>query len=71
MSKHPKPGHETRRLPADDLKCNPGLGSSKGSFATGESPDAIEGGTTYEGDTADRVDANGAVRPDDWGRTNP
>jgi hypothetical protein len=71
MSKHPKPGHETNRLPANDLDCNPGIGSSKGTFATGEDPEEIEGENTSEGDTANRTDRTGAVRPDDWGRTNP
>ena len=37
------------RLP-DDLERNPGIGQSKGAFATGENPQSIEGENTTEGD---------------------
>ena len=37
------------RLP-DDLERNPGIGQSKGAFATGEDPESIEGENTTEGD---------------------
>ena len=37
------------RLP-DDLERNPGIGQSKGAFATGEDPQSIEGENTTEGD---------------------
>lgn len=70
MSKHPDPAHQPVKSAIDDLDCNPGIGSSKGTLATGEYPEEIEGANTSEGDTANRVDGNGAVRPDDWGRTN-
>ena len=45
-SKHPK-----GKSPfTDDLKRNPGIGQSKGSFATGIQPEEIEGENTVEGD---------------------
>ena len=34
----------------DDLERNPGIGQSKGAFATGEDPQSIEGENTTEGD---------------------
>jgi hypothetical protein len=34
----------------DDLERNPGIGQSKGSFATGEDPSTLEGDNTSEGD---------------------
>ncbi|HEX6604302.1 MAG TPA: hypothetical protein VF027_05425 [Sphingomicrobium sp.] len=45
-SKQPKGGSKFR----DDLERNPGIGQSKGSFATGVPPSAIEGENTVEGD---------------------
>jgi len=33
----------------EDLERNPGIGQSKGSYATGEEPDEIEGENTVEG----------------------
>ncbi len=70
MSKHPKPGHETRKLPADDLKCDPGIGSSKGMYAAGGRPEEIEGENTQEGDVANDTLPSGGVNPDQRGRTN-
>jgi hypothetical protein len=70
MSKHPKPGHEVRKLPADDLKCDPGIGSSKGMYQAGGRPSEIEGENTQEGDKANDTLPSGGLREDDWGRTN-
>jgi len=70
MSKHPKPSDQPVKGP-DDLERNPGIGQSKGAYATGEDPEDLEGINTTEGDTANRVEPSGRVRPDDWGRTNP
>ena len=70
MSKHPKPGHETRKLPADDLKCDPGIGSSKGMYAAGGRPGEIEGENTQEGDTANDTLPSGGLSERREGRTN-
>ncbi|HEX8839606.1 MAG TPA: hypothetical protein VF750_03960 [Sphingomicrobium sp.] len=45
----------------DDLQRNPGIGQSKGSFATGENPQAIEGENTVEGDSENDSTANDGV----------
>ena len=70
MSKHPKPGHEVRKLPADDLECDPGIGSSKGMTRGGGRPQEIAGENTSEGDVASDVLPSGELKQD-WGRTNP
>ena len=54
---------------ADDLKRNPGIGQSKGLFATGAEPEEIEGENTAEGDVENNADAFGRVKLDE-GRTN-
>jgi hypothetical protein len=64
--KHPQPGHS--RPPRDDLKDNPGIKASRGT--AGADPDELAGENTIEGDVANQTDATGAIRPDDWGRTN-
>lgn len=53
----------------EDLERNPGIGQSKGSFATGVSPDEIEGENTVEGDTENNAGRFGEVKTDP-GRTN-
>ncbi len=45
-----------------DLKRNPGIGQSKGSFATGISPDEIEGENTVEGDTENNAGPSSEVK---------
>ena len=45
-----------------DLKRNPGIGQSKGSFATGISPEEIEGESTVEGDTENNAGPFGEVK---------
>lgn len=45
-----------------DLEKNPGIGQSKGSFMTGESPEEIEGENTVEGDTENNAGRFGEVK---------
>ena len=66
--KHPPPGHSVVKLPADDLKFDPGIKSSRGT--AGADLEDIQGENTIEGDVANQTDRTGAIRPDDWGRTN-
>jgi hypothetical protein len=68
QSRHPKPGHGPSRLPADDLACNPGIGSSRGMTMAGGDPSEIEGDNTAEGDVANDVGLGGGINPD-RGRT--
>lgn len=44
-----------------DLERNPGIGQSKGSFATGEDPQELEGVNTVEGDVENQATPQGAV----------
>jgi hypothetical protein len=69
-SKHPQPGHEPDPLPADDLARDPGIGSSRGTTASGVDPEEIEGANTSEGDVANDVAYGGGIDPDQRGRTN-
>jgi hypothetical protein len=55
---------------ADDLERNPGIGQSKGSFATGVPPQAIEGENTVEGDAENDSTANDGVPQEERERTN-
>jgi len=59
-NKHPKSTPENRPTP-DDLERNPGIGQSKGTFATGEDPEELEGTNTYEGDTDNEASPLGGV----------
>lgn len=54
----------------DDLERDPGIGQSKGTFATGEDPEELEGLNTVEGDVENEVRPSGGVDPDKLGRTN-
>ena len=54
----------------DDLRRNPGIGESKGAFATGEDPKSTEGENTVEGDVENDTLPSGGVDPDQLGRTN-
>lgn len=67
-SKHPR-GREGGTPFRDDLERNPGIGQSKGSFMTGQSPEEIEGDNTVEGDVENDATLEGSVAPDE-GRTN-
>jgi hypothetical protein len=53
-----------------DLKGNPGIGTSKGTRATGEDPRAIEGESTVGGDVMNDTTPQGGVDPNRRGRTN-
>lgn len=67
-NKHPKSDGEGPL--ENDLDRNPGIGQSKGSFATGEKPDEIEGDNTVEGDVENDPNAQGGVDENRLGRTN-
>ena len=54
----------------DDLKRNPGIGQSKGSFATGIPPDEIEGENTVEGDVDNDATLTDGVSTRERARTN-
>jgi hypothetical protein len=54
----------------DDLERNPGIGQSKGAFATGEGPEEIAGENTIVGDVENDSTANDGVPQEDRGRTN-
>jgi hypothetical protein len=66
-AKHPKTSPGDR--PRDDTETNPGIGTSKGTFATGESPKSIAGDNTVEGDIGNDTTPQGGVDPK-RGRTN-
>jgi hypothetical protein len=69
MSKHVKLRGDQTILDAD-LKGNPGIGQSKGSYAAGEPPFAAEGDSTVEGDVENETNAQGGINPRHLGRTN-
>ena len=54
----------------DDLERNPGIGQSKGAFATGEDPEELEGVNTSEGDVENQANKLGGADEDRPGRTN-
>lgn len=67
--------HETKREGGDspfpdDLDRNPGIGQSKGAFATGEKPQSIEGESTAEGDVDNDSTRTDGVPQGERGRTN-
>ena len=77
-SKHPK-GPEDRKAglgsdtprPPDDLERDPGIGTSKGTFARDKAgPEEIDGEHTFEGDVMNDTTAQGGVNPNQPGRTN-
>lgn len=61
---------EPKDAPRDDLKDNPGIGESKGTFGEGVAPQALEGDNTLEGDVMNDVTKTGAVDPNQRGRTS-
>jgi hypothetical protein len=67
-TKHDKAFGEHRF--ADDNQRNPGIGQTKGSFATGEKPGALAGENTVEGDTENDANAAGGVHEKSRERTN-
>ena len=70
------PGEDERDFgaggqPNDNLERNPGIGQSKGAFATGEEPRSIEGDNTLEGDVDNDPGRPGdSVDPERTGREN-
>ena len=54
----------------NDLERNPGIGQSKGTFATGEDPDSIEGENTVEGDVDNDSTPTDGVPQGEKARTN-
>jgi hypothetical protein len=54
----------------DDLERNPGIGQSKGAFATGSDPEEVAGENTVVGDVENDSTANDGVPQEDRGRTN-
>jgi hypothetical protein len=66
-SKHPK--SDGSPFP-DDLERNPGIGQSKGTFATGEDLETIEGENTFEGDVDNDTTLTDGVPQKERGRTN-
>lgn len=54
----------------EDLKNNPGIGQSKGAYASGEDLEDAEGDNTVEGDVENDPQADGSVDPKRLGRTN-
>lgn len=65
--------HEKQKGPSpfpDDLERNPGIGQSKGTFATGEDPELIEGENTFEGDVDNDTTMTDGVPQKERGRTN-
>ena len=54
----------------DDLARNPGIGQSKGGFATGIPPEEIEGENTVEGDIDNDSTATDGVPERKRERTN-
>ena len=71
MGKHPPSGHTPTTLPADDLECDPGIGSSVGTTISGEDPRADAGKNTREGDVENDVTPAGGVDPKQLGRDHP
>ena len=67
-NKHPKTGPKDR--PRDDIVDDPGIGRSKGAWATGTDPRDLDGGSTTEGDVANETTREGGVDPGHLGRTN-
>lgn len=54
----------------NDLEDDPGIGQSKGLFATGEDPDLLEGLNTQEGDVENQANTAGGADEERLGRTN-
>ena len=58
------------KVGTDDLERNPGIGQSKGAFATGEEPEEIEGENAVVGDIENDSTASDGVPQEERGRTN-
>ncbi len=70
-SKHPKT-REGEQGFQSDLDRNPGIGQSKGTFATGEDPEILAADNTYEGDVENDAGhpGGGVVDPSRMPRSN-
>lgn len=70
-SKHPKTTEGEQGFQSD-LDRNPGIGQSKGTFATGEDPETLAGDNTSEGDVENDAGrpGGGAVDPPRMPRGN-
>lgn len=72
--KHPPSGHTPITLPVDDLKCNPGIGASRGSAMSGAgdlgADDLEDGENTFEGDVENDVAPDGGVDANQRARTH-
>lgn len=68
-SKHDETDLKDNPFPKD-LDRDPGIGRSKGAFATGEDPMSIEGENTADGDVQNDSTIGDGVDPDQLGRTN-
>lgn len=53
-----------------DLERNPGIGQSRGSFATGEDPELLEGENTVEGDVDNDANAQGGINENQRSRSS-
>jgi hypothetical protein len=63
--------HQKGKSPfKSDLDRNPGIGQSKGSFASGSPPEEIEGENTVDGDVENDSTARDGVPQKDQERTN-
>lgn len=64
--------HEQHRVSPfpDDLQRSPGIGQSKGSFATGVGPEEIEEQNTAEGEVDNDTISSGGVPQGKRERTN-
>jgi hypothetical protein len=67
-SKHDLTQPEDR--PRDDLEDNPGIGQSRGLFATGANPNDEAGENTVEGDVENDSGTQGQAPETKLGRTN-
>lgn len=65
-NQHPK----TPRPSDKDLKSNPGIGQSRGLDDRDDNFEDEEGSSTVEGDVLNDTDRQGAVHPEQRGRTN-
>lgn len=54
----------------DDLERDPGIGRSKGAFATGEDPEELAGVNTAEGDVENEANRLGGADEGRLGRAN-
>jgi hypothetical protein len=62
--------HRKTRVPSDeDLRRNPGIGTSRGTIKQGDETEP-DGENTFEGDVESDATSGGGVNPRQTGRTN-